>query len=151
MAPPHLHHVTSDQVARLLSACLREGCLAATLNRIAPGKRLIDVLVPANLFPHFSEVDRAVAVEQLLLHACAARDAKRAEAAQILLGLSGGWKDESVTQRRHAVGRLLGGSGDGFRRRHEGDLLHDVAFEAIRFAADMPYSEPQQLHLQLVG
>lgn len=150
MAPPHLQHVNPERVAELLDACLHEGCRASSLRRSAAGRELIDLLVPEHCFPSYSEVERAFATQQLLVSACAEWESPRGEAAQMVLGLKSGFLGRTVTQRRQAVSTLLGNSGDGFRRRREDGVLNDIAFEAIRLAADLPFTEPQ-LRLHLVG
>lgn len=150
MAPPHLQNVNPAQVGKLLSACLIEGCRAATMARSSKGRELIDLLVPAHFFAHLSEVDRAQATQQLLIDACVTWGFPRGDAGQIVIGLKDGMYGRSLTERREKAGMLMDTSGDGFRRRQEKSVLGDIAFEAIRLAADLPFTEPQ-LRLHLVG
>ncbi len=149
MAPPHLHNVKPAQVSKLLSACLIDGCRAATMERSIRGRELIDVLVPAHFFPHLSEVERAQETQTLLINACSSWGFPRGDAGQIVIGLKDGMFGRSLTDRREDAGRLLDTSGDGFRRRQEKSILGDIAFEAIRLAAGLPFAE-QQLRLHLV-
>ena len=152
MAPPHLRYVEQRQIRKLLASSLRVGWRRASLINTPGGTALMDVLVPAELFPTWSDVERASAVEELLTRACDARQCQRGEAARIMLGLMPSMFDKSIGFRRSEAGRLLNNTTDAtFERRHENNVLEEVAVEAILLAADLPYVEPTQLRLHLVG
>lgn len=119
--------------------------------RTPAGRSLMDVLVPTELFPTWSDVERARAIEGLLTSACDARSCRRGEAARVILGLNPENYDLSLTARRHEAGSIVESSGETFERRHEDQVLEEVAFEAILLAAELPYLESPQLRLQLVG
>lgn len=151
MAPSHLRHVTPETVQSLLSQCLHAGCRGATLDRTQAGQQLIETFVPEYLFQSWSRVDRAFAVERLLVEACDSWGGPRGTAATCVLGLSPSVYGKSLTTRREEAAREVGQSGEGFRRKHERNVLQEVAFEAIRLAADLPYAQSSQLRLQLAG
>lgn len=151
MAPPHLRYVKPADVRQLLSSGLHAGWRAGSFVDTEEGQALMDMLVPSSLFPAMSSVERAQTVQDLLSAACDSWGEPRGEAARYVLGIAQGWYGRTITDRRGKSARHLGGSGEGFRRKHEHRVLEEVSFDVIRLAGELPYARDVQLRLQLVG
>lgn len=151
MAPPHLRYVEPADVRQLLSLGLHAGWRAGSFVDTDEGQALMDMLVPGQLFPAMSMVERAQTVQDLLSSACDSWGEPRGEAARYVLGIAQGCYGLMITKRRERSAKHLGGSGEGFRRKHEHRVLEEVSFDVIRLAGELPYAREVQLKLQLVG
>lgn len=150
MAPPHLRSVTPDQVQGLLCSCLFGGCRGSELLKSADGIVLVDLFFPAELFPTWSDVDRAARVESLQVEACDNLGPPPGEAARSVLGIRPGMYRHPLADRRENAASYAhcGNSGEAFRRRHEKDILLDVSFELLRLASAIAFPDhDRQLQL----
>jgi hypothetical protein len=110
--------------------------------------------VPTDLFPHDSLVERGAQVQKLLEQGCKQWGGNRGDAALKVLGLHPSLYHAKLATRRTSAGEGLGCSGPSFVRKHENNVLEEVAYEVLILAADLPYVEPAPVHqlgLQLVG
>jgi hypothetical protein len=113
---------------RYLRDCVRHGARAPRLLRHVPD--IIDMLYPANEYPHLSDHERAQNTENDIRSAIVDIGGPAADALATVLGLQPGTMGRTLTDRRRLAGHHLGVEADTFRRPwNERALLADLAHE----------------------
>lgn len=111
----------------------------------------MDAVMPEERFPSHSVSDRACEIDEMLRSACDEWSGPRGKAARRVMGLDAETYGKTLTERRATAGRAMNTSGEGFKRRHERNVLEEIACVLLKLAGELPYARNDQLRLQLAG